>query len=175
MNANDDDPTTDPRTAAWTRDWPTDDEATATAPAVDEALVWQVEGETLNEARALVDIPPLTAPQAQGDVIVLPWLDTTSPSLREQRVDAATEIDRKGCIVTEDGSHVLLPNTLHGPAGVRYGHVTKGHTLGTLVVEPGHAARLSHREHGDLLIGPGVYVLHEQRRWRNYTTAPVVD
>jgi hypothetical protein len=126
--------------------------------------------------RALLDVPPLTAAQAQGDVFVLPWLETTTPQIRVERADAATEIDPAGCAVTDDGSHLLLPNTMADRPGVRYAHVGRGNTLGTLVVDAGHAARLSHREHGDLLIGPGVYVLHRQRRWQSPAhSAPVVD
>lgn len=153
-------------------------------PATREAAVSHVEPAgrpdpaVLDDVRALVDAPPLTAPQAQGDVFVLPWLDTTTPAMRAERVDAAGLVTSGGVAVTADGSHVLLDENLRpdgaGPR-IRYADVGKGHTLGTLVVEPGAVARLSHREHGDLLIGPGVYVLHQQRRWTPTGQRAVAD
>jgi hypothetical protein len=167
---------------AWWKRYDPDDLAVIDGPATVTHEAWEIAGaqfvdrSPLDELRALLDVPPLTAAQAQGDVFVLPWLETTTPQIRVERADAATEIDPAGCAVTDDGSHLLLPNTMADRPGVRYAHVGRGNTLGTLVVDAGHAARLSHREHGDLLIGPGVYVLHRQRRWQSPAhSAPVVD
>lgn len=165
--------TTDPLPDGWALGPQAPD--TVTHEAWEVAGGQLVDRSPLDELRALLDVPPLTAAQAQGDVFVLPWLETTIPKIRAERAAATTEIDPAGCAVTDDGSHVLLPNTLRDRPGVRYGRVGKGNTLGTLVVDDGHAARLSHREHGDLLIGPGVYVLHRQRRWQNRAPVAVAD
>lgn len=125
----------------------------------------------LDAVRDLIDAPPLTSPQAQGDVMVLPWPPSTTPAIRAERVAAASLVPYDGCAVTTDRSHVLMPARLpedgSGPR-IRYVQLDKGNTIGVLVVEDGTAARLTHRGHADLMIGPGVYVLHRQRRW----TAP---
>jgi hypothetical protein len=116
----------------------------------------------------LIDVPPITEPQAQGDVFVVPWPPTTAPAMRAEREAAAALIPSEGCPIEPTRSHILLPVDLpadgHGPRP-RYIQLDKGNTLGVLVVEPGSAARLSHPQHPDLLIGPGVYALHAQRRW----------
>jgi hypothetical protein len=128
----------------------------------------------------IIDVPPITAPQAQGDVLVLPWIPATAPAMRAERIAETALVPYDGVAVTPDRSHVLLPEGMtaasdgSGPR-IRYADVHKGNTLGTLVVEDGAAARLSHREHPDLLIGPGVYVLHSQRRWTPTTPAAVPD
>jgi hypothetical protein len=133
---------------------------------------------------ALVDTQPLTAPQAQGDVFVLPWPASTTPSWRTQEVDAATPIPAAGITIDPAGSHTLLPEVAD-PAP-SYHPTGKGYSLGTLVVPPGSAARLSHAlagvRHDDLLIGPGVYNLRQQRAYtgpstgsRRTRTAPAPD
>jgi hypothetical protein len=126
----------------------------------------------------LIDVPPLTAPQAQGDVIILPWPPTSNPYFRGPSIDAAALIPAEGVAIEPTRSHILLPVDLpadgSGPRP-RYAQLDVGHTLGVLVVEEGAAARLSHHEHGDLLIGPGVYALHRQQRWTPRGTAPAAD
>lgn len=184
-----DDPTrleTDTPTPRYARsesliEWPPD-------PVTHEALVTHVEGEpadaarsaVLDEVRGIFDAPALTDPQVQGDVFVVPWPERTLPKLRAERVNDARGIDSRGRAVTDDGSHVLLPEpgSLTPP---RYVHVGKehtrgtGHTLGTLIVDPGSVARLAHDEHDDLLIGPGVYALHRQLVWQNRAAMPAAD
>lgn len=126
----------------------------ATAPA-----------DALDRLDAELDTPTLAAPQAQGDVIVLPWPETTAPSWRAEEYDKARTIPDAGLPVEgTGGSHWLLPADLTAPRP-RYHLALKGNRLGTLVVPPHGAARLSHTEHPDLLIGPGMYVIQQQRRW----------
>lgn len=204
MNMDNDEGSISPSAISWARDWPTggpdrlEIEATPRYsfiewppdPVTREAVISHVEGDPvaapwwkayapdelalLDTVETILDVPPITEPQVQGDVFVLPWLETTTPSLRADRVDAAVCLAVGGSPVTGDGSHVLLtePGSRTPP---RYLRVGKGHTLGTLVVDAGSAARLSHHEHGDLLIGPGVYVLHQQRVWQGRTATPAAD
>lgn len=123
----------------------------------------------LTALEELIDAPPITAPQAQGDVMILPWPPTTAPAWRGQEIDASAALPTAAVAVTPDGSHIAATDTLTPRA--RWTERRKGNALGTLVVPPGAVARLAHREHPDLLIGPGVYILQTQRRWQ----APAAD
>jgi hypothetical protein len=114
--------------------------------------------------------PVHTDPQTQGDVIVLAWLETTVPSWRAQEVDAAAPLPDGGLPVDPGRSHWVLPEP---PLGTRaFWNPGRGHRLGTLVVPDGARARLSHTEHADLLIGPGVYVVRLQRTIPATSRAP---
>jgi hypothetical protein len=98
-------------------------------------------------------------PQAQGDVIVLPWPPFMAPHVRALHTATTTPIGRRGVIVHP--SHTLLPEA----APVFWSWWPgDGPTLGTLVVPDGSVARLAHGEHADLRIGPGVYAVRRQRR-----------
>lgn len=152
--------------------WPPD--AAAAAEVMFPAGV-----DALATVEQLIDAPPITAPQAQGDVGILPWPPETAPAWRGQEIDACTPMTMGGVRLTPDGSHWLLPERL-APEPIGWHETRKGYTLGTLVVPPAAAARLSHRRHGDLLIGPGVYVLRQQRaytgtRTRRHHTTPASD
>lgn len=105
--------------------------------------------------------PEPTPIQRQGDVLVLPWPPATAPAMRAQRVAETVPLADTGCAITPGPTyHALLPDAPHDRERVRYAYVGKGHTLGTLVVEDDGHARLTHPDHPDLVIGPGVYVLH---------------
>ena len=116
------------------------------------------------------DPAPSAGPQAQGDVIVLPWLDFMSPHLRHLHTASAAPVPRTGLTLLT--SHVLLAET---------GRVfwtpwpDSGPTLGTLVVPDGVVARLAHDEHADLRISPGVYAVRRQRRYTPTRTEWVED
>jgi hypothetical protein len=100
----------------------------------------------------------LYGPQAQGDVIVLPWLDFMRPDLRAAHAATARPIGSRGLVVHPT-------HALRADVGTVWWAWWPGQssTLGTLVVPDGAVARLSHPEHGDLRIGPGVYVVRRQR------------
>ena len=103
---------------------------------------------------------PSDGPQAEGDVIVLPWDRWMSPHIRHQHIRAARAVPRAGARVLS--THVLLTET--GTAPVRWLPIRGTRPgLGTLVVPDGSVARLAHDEHRDLRIGPGVYVIRRQR------------
>ena len=99
-------------------------------------------------------------PQAQGDLLILPWPADTDPAKRAASTAAARPIPRDG-IGLVGGRHMLQadgPDVLWGPEPA-----ASTQTLGTLVVPPGSIAVLGHQEHADLHIGDGVYVIRRQR------------
>jgi hypothetical protein len=105
------------------------------------------------------DPVPSAGPQAQGDVIVLPWLDFMTPNVRYLHTASSAPVRRSGLTLLDP--HVLSPDT----GGVFWSWwPDPGTTLGTLVVPDGMVARLAHDEHPDLLIAPGVYTIRRQRR-----------
>jgi hypothetical protein len=105
------------------------------------------------------DPVPSAGPQAQGDVIVLPWLDFMAPHVRYLHTASSAPVARAGLTLLDP--HVLAPDT----GGVFWSWwPDPGPTLGTLVVPDGGVARLAHDEHPDLLIAPGVYTIRRQRR-----------
>lgn len=125
--------------------------------------------------RLAEEVPALTAPQAQGDLMVLPWPPATSTSWRNNELDAAAPLPIAG--VEVHPSHWLIPE-----AGVPAWNVAaSGSRIGTLHVPNGACARLAHDDHGDLRIGPGVYALIRQRRHvvepvtRRVRELPVLD
>lgn len=108
-----------------------------------------------------VDPDPVAVagPQAQGDVIVLPWPDFMSPHIRYLHTGTAQPVPARGLTLADP--HLLLAES---------GRVfwswwpDSGPTLGTLVVPDQVVARLAHDVHADLRIAPGVYTVRRQRR-----------
>lgn len=96
------------------------------------------------------EVPVLTGPQAQGDLIVLP-IPAAKPG---QPIPATGEV----LLVGRGGNaHTLYGTGYWTPApGSRQG-------LGCLVVPEGGTAWLLHREHGGNGIGPGAYLISRQR------------
>jgi hypothetical protein len=109
-------------------------------------------------------------PQAQGDVIVLPWPEFMAPHVRALHTATAVPVGRRGVVVHP--SHTLLPEA--SPVFWSW-WPGDGPTLGTLVVPDGSVARLAHGEHADLRIGPAVYAVRGQRRAELRATALVTD
>ncbi|HET9655406.1 MAG TPA: hypothetical protein VFP72_08630 [Kineosporiaceae bacterium] len=105
------------------------------------------------------DPVPSAGPQAQGDVIVLPWPDFMSPHVRFLHTASAAPVGRAGLVLLDP--HTLIAE--HGGVFWSWWPDT-GPTLGTLVVPAGTVARLGHDTHRDLRIAPGVYALRRQRR-----------
>jgi hypothetical protein len=118
-------------------------------PAVDRPLLPVVDPDPV----------PSAGPQAQGDVIVLPWPDFMAPHVRYLHTASSAPVHRSGLTLLDP--HVLLAEC---------GRVfwswwpDKGPTLGTLVVPDGTVGRLAHDDHADLRIAPGVYTVRRQRR-----------
>lgn len=106
-------------------------------------------------------IPVVDVPQAQGDLLIIPWPVTESPQRRAKAVAAATVVVAPEAVVRGQGGNV---HTLVDPdsCGVMWSP-SQGQTVGTVVVPAGGRACLDHAEHGRLAIGPGVYVIRRQR------------
>lgn len=110
--------------------------------------------------------PPVVAgvPQAQGDLLVIPWPADAAPERRAASVAAAAPIPTPGIAVVRGqggNTHLLVDPDR---AGVGWAPESgDGQTLGTLVVPPGAVAFLDHPEHGRNATGPGVYVIRRQR------------
>lgn len=115
---------------------------------------------TLGVLDAQVDVPVLTVPQAQGDLIVLP---------RPNKTPATTPIPQRGVEVvrSEAGGNTHSVLSWDGP-GCFYDTVPgggdSGLVLGVLTVPAGATAYLIHtEEHGANGIGAGTYEIRRQR------------
>lgn len=109
-------------------------------------------------------------PQAQGDLFIRPWPETTASRQRLADVAKARPVGPKGISVVEgQGGNVHLlvdPDS----AGVLWGPYPDGsQTVGVVVVPAGAVAFLDHAEHGRNAIGAGVYVIRRQREQRDLT------
>lgn len=108
------------------------------------------------------------AAQAQGDLIVLPWPESTAPQQRATDVAQARPVGPRGISVVEGqggNMHLLVDPDA---AGVLWAPYPDGaQTVGTVVVPSGAVAYLDHAEHGRNAIGPGVYVIRRQREQRD--------
>lgn len=107
------------------------------------------------ELALAIDVPVLSGPQPQGDVMVIPAGGRVA--------DAMTPLPRAGVPVVRGeaggNTHALL-----GTPGVRWDRGRDGaQTLGTLTVPDDATAWLEHPEHGQAGIAPGSYVLRRQR------------
>jgi hypothetical protein len=128
--------------------------------------------------RTILAAPALTpvvadAPAAQGDVLVLPWPGSTAPAARAAAVAAGEAVPAAGRTVLVGRTHCHTIHTIPEPASTWTPSRPAGLTLGVLAVPPAGMAVLGHPDHGDLHIGPGVWVLRRQRTAT--LTIPVPD
>lgn len=103
---------------------------------------------------ASAEVPVLTGPQRQGDVIVV-------PTRRGKTAAALVPAEGVPVVRGEAGgnTHLLVAD---GP--VLWGAASdSGVVLGSLVVPEGSTAFLLHPEHGANAIGPGSYIVRRQR------------
>lgn len=103
------------------------------------------------------EVPILTAPQAQGDLLIIPIASTS--------VKMATVPDDGVQVVFGEatGNSHWLHRGFDSP-GVAFARVTDGQRIGVLHVPEGQNAQLIHTdEHGSAGIGPGLYGIHEKR------------
>lgn len=120
--------------------------------------------------------PIHTGPQAQGDLLVLPWPADTAPTARTAALLDGTPVPAAGLSVLRGArghEHHLLPAT----SGIAWAPTRPfgGLTLGVLTVPPGGLAVLAHDEHADLHIGPGVYAIRRQRAHPTTDPAPQAE
>ena len=106
------------------------------------------------------EVPVLTGPQAQGDLMVIP---IPAPSAADWRLVPA------GGIQVIRGEATGNTHWLHrgiDSTGVQWAHRSPGDgvRIGRLLVPPGQSALLIHTaEHGANGIGPGTYAIHRKR------------
>ena len=100
------------------------------------------------------DIPVLTGPQAQGDVLIVP----SRPG-----ADKGDPIPLEGAVVIKGeaggNTHALFGKGFWRPVPAQRGSVT----LGVLTVPEGEVVHLHHPEHGYNAFGPGTYTFKGQR------------
>lgn len=103
------------------------------------------------------EIPVLTSPQAQGDLLIVPIENTT--------VTLAPVPDAGVQVVFGEatGNSHYLHRGFDSP-GVEFARVTDGQCIAVVRVPEGESAQLIHTdEHGSNGIGPGLYGIHEKR------------
>lgn len=116
---------------------------------------------TVPETVTLPEVPVLTGPQAQGDLLILPWPAGTATDRRAQDIAQAKPVTAPVVVITGDNGHDHTLAPAPGVAWHAYAHGQQ--TIGVLTVADDAIAVLGHIEHGDSHIGPGVYVIRRQR------------
>lgn len=116
-----------------------------------------------DELLAELEVPILTGPQRQGDVLIMP-----RPALGAAEHSAMKTIPRMGVQVVrgEATGNTHLLDAIEGECRWA-GHTSRDDgdvVLGILEVPADGVAALIHTdEHGCNMVGPGVYVLHGKR------------
>lgn len=103
------------------------------------------------------EVPVLTGPQAQGDLLIVPMTATN--------VKLVPVPDKGVQLVLGEatGNSHWLHRGFDSP-GVEFARVTEGQCIAVVKVPDGQSAQLIHTdEHGSNGIGPGVYGIHEKR------------
>ena len=117
---------------------------------------------TLGVLDTEIDVPILTGPQRQGDVLVLcrpnkACATTPIPVTGLTVVRAETSTANTHVVMSWDGPCFFDPDATGGDTGL---------VLGVLTVPEGASAYLLHsEEHGANGIGPGTYELRRQREF----------
>lgn len=111
---------------------------------------------------ASAEVPILTGPQAQGDLLIVP---------------VAIPADVEMLPVPDEGVQVVFGEAtgnshyLHrgfDSPGVAYARLRAGQAIAVVHVPEGQSAQLIHTdEHGANGIGPGSYAIHEKRELRD--------
>ncbi|WP_420110636.1 hypothetical protein [Pseudactinotalea sp.] len=103
------------------------------------------------------EVPVLTGPQAQGDLLIVPITHTTA---------ALETVSAKGVQVVfgeATGNSHWLHQGFDSP-GVEFARVQDGQRIAVVKVPDGQSAQLIHTdEHGSNAMGPGLYGIHEKR------------
>lgn len=103
------------------------------------------------------EVPILTGPQAQGDLLIVPIAGTKAELLPVP--DAGVQV----VFGEATGNSHFLHRGFDSP-GVTYARVTVGQCIAVVSVPAGESAQLIHTdEHGANAVGPGLYGIHEKR------------
>jgi hypothetical protein len=120
--------------------------------------------EEFAQITAALALTPQTRAVAQGDVVVVPWPPLVAVMARYTQTLGVPDLGgRPVPILTGRGGHTHILQVVTGTA--RYWPAAKpgAQTLGVLQVCPDAQVLLGHEEHGDHLIGAGLYVIRRQR------------
>lgn len=112
-------------------------------------------------------VPTVGAPEAQGDLLVIPWPEDVAPAQRARDVAAAKPVTSPVTVVRGQGGNTHLLVDPDGCGIAWHDYPGDGQTRGVLVVPADGRACLDHAEHGRSAVGPGVYVIRRQREQRD--------
>ena len=117
---------------------------------------------TFQEIISTTQVPVLTGPQSQGDLIIIPWSEDIAPDNRRHTMSLAVAptAPRTTIVSGNGGNHHDL---VTGPGVAVHMYPEGSLTVALLVVDQDREALLDHPEHGAVRIGPGVYVIRRQR------------
>ena len=112
------------------------------------------------------EVPVLTGPQRQGDLMVVPIAAATWRHLTVRPVGAGVQVVH--------GEATGNTHWLHGDQAVLWARVDSGQVVGVVEVPAGSVAHLVHTdEHGANGIGPGLYRINRKREQSvTYTNRP---
>ena len=103
------------------------------------------------------EVPVLTGPQAQGDLLIVPMVETRAK---------LAPVPAEGVQVVfgeATGNSHWLHQGFDSP-GVEFARVSEGQRIAVVRVPEGQTAQLIHTdEHGSNAMGPGLYGIHEKR------------
>lgn len=103
------------------------------------------------------EVPILTGPQAQGDLLIVP-IGTTDAEMKPVPDEGVQVVFGEAT-----GNSHFLHRGFDSP-GVEYARVTDGQCIAVVSVPEGQSAQLIHTdEHGANGLGPGLYGIHEKR------------
>jgi len=103
------------------------------------------------------EVPVLTSPQAQGDLLIIPIASTN------QKLIPVTAAGVQIVFGEATGNSHYLHQGFDSP-DVTYARVDNGLLLAVVSVPEGQNAQLIHTdEHGSAGIGPGLYAIHGKR------------
>ena len=110
------------------------------------------------------EIPVLTGPQAQGDLLIIPITGTRA------RLEALPTQGVQVVFGEATGNSHYLHRGFDSP-DVQWARIDQGLRLAVVSVPDGQSAQLIHTdEHGSNGIGPGLYAIHAKRELRDEIT-----
>jgi hypothetical protein len=122
--------------------------------------------DTLGLAALDVDLDPaptVDAPEAQGDLLLIPWDAGTAPAKRAADVAAARPVVSPVSVVEGRGGNTHWLVDPDGCGILWNPYPDSGQTVGVLVVPADGRACMDHMEHGRSAVGSGVWVIRRQR------------
>lgn len=103
------------------------------------------------------EVPVLTGPQAQGDLLIVPMASTRAV------LAPVPDVGVQVVFGEATGNSHWLHAGFDSP-GVEFARVTDGQCIAVVRVPDGQSAQLIHTdEHGSNAMGPGLYGIHEKR------------